>query len=586
MIKPELLNDQVLVILLSTVPGLPLATGLGLLIPALRSGCLKIAPWTAFIGLAASLLIHSGINLEVPWFFMGGRIGLDVTGRAFLLFSSLIWLLSALFARPYLAGSDRKEKNHLFYFYFLVSMSGNFGLILAREVLGFYLFFGLMSFAAYGLIIHERSPAAMRAGRVYIILVILGEVLLFSAFLLLAAQTGSLRLGEPGTVTASNISLLLFFLGFGIKAGALPLHVWLPLAHPAAPAPASAVLSGAMIKAGLLGWLRFLPLGQADTIPGWWGQLFLLFGLLAAFYGIFIGLSQSNPKTILAYSSISQMGLMTTIVGCGLLVNGDRSVIVAVISFYALHHGLAKATLFLAVGVVRPPGKHHSPPQWFWFALALPCLALAGMPGTGGFAAKQGFKELLHLSSPSTAKLLAVALPLAAGGTAMLLTHFFLSIKKLAHTPPDRIDSICGWWVISLIISISLPWLRAVTSPWLDFIPSVDHMGSSMLPIVLGMGFGLFYSLKLHGKNGYHIPAGDMLELLVLLRMPWPFSYSKSTAKPPNKAWRRVLEYQATVRTNIFMHLQHYENLLKRWAVIGSCYVLLCLILLLMLQSH
>ncbi|MGE5306870.1 MAG: proton-conducting transporter membrane subunit [Alphaproteobacteria bacterium] len=107
---------------------------------------------------------------------------------------------------------------------------------------------------------------------------------------------------------------------FAIKAGALGLRFWLPLADPAAPVPASAVLSGAMIKAGLLGWLRFLPLGEA-SLPGF-GYFVIAGGLGAAFFVTLIGVTQKNPKTLLAYSSISQMGIITTGVGTGLVQPG------------------------------------------------------------------------------------------------------------------------------------------------------------------------------------------------------------------------------------------------------------------------
>ena len=126
-------------------------------------------------------------------------------------------------------------------------------------------------------------------------MVILGEILLFTALALIFRSTGSLSLNAITSMPSNHLVILLVLVGFGIKAGALPLHVWLPLAHPAAPTPASAVLSGAMIKAGLLGWLRFLPLGQPGTAV--WGSPCIFAGMLAAFFGVIVGLNQKNPKT-------------------------------------------------------------------------------------------------------------------------------------------------------------------------------------------------------------------------------------------------------------------------------------------------
>ena len=108
---------------------------------------------------------------------------------------------------------------------------------------------------------------------------------------------------------------LLLWLGLGVKAGVIGLHVWLPLAHPVAPAPASAVLSGAMIKAGLLGWLTVLPLGMESLSPAMmqFGNVVLVAGFAAAFGAALYGIWQSHPKAILAYSSISQMGMLTAL---------------------------------------------------------------------------------------------------------------------------------------------------------------------------------------------------------------------------------------------------------------------------------
>src|SRR6516225_7782006 len=115
-------------------------------------------------------------------------------------------------------------------------------------------------------------------------------------------------------------TLVLLIAGFGLKAGLVPLHVWMPLTYPAAPAPAGSVLSGAVVKAGVIGLIRFIPLDHGT--PGW-GEALAIAGLLSAFYGVAVGITQANPKTVLAYSSISQMGLIAMVVGTG-LANSDQ----------------------------------------------------------------------------------------------------------------------------------------------------------------------------------------------------------------------------------------------------------------------
>ena len=329
---------------LLAVPLAPLLVVTALVAGRMRPDALQLAPWAAVPALLVSLTSSADALLEVPWLLLGARFGVDATGRVFLFFTAVLWGLSALYARGYLRDDPRKTE---FAVFFLLAMSGNLGLIVALDAVTFFLFFALMSFASYGLVVHTRDPDALRAGRVYMVLVVLGEVMLFSVLVVLA-NGGTTDLPVGGAAPPHAVTLLVL-LGFGIKAGALPLHVWLPLAHPAAPVPASAVLSGAMIKAGLIGWLRFLPLGQV-ALPEW-GVACVLAGLAAAYYGVAVGLTQTNPKTVLAYSSISQMGLMTMAVGLGMAWPQVWPAALSAVLIYALHHALAKGALFLGVGM-------------------------------------------------------------------------------------------------------------------------------------------------------------------------------------------------------------------------------------------
>ena len=338
-------------------------------------------------------------------------------------------------------------------------MSGNLGLILAQDLGSFYVFFALMSFASYGLVVHERSAAALRAGRVYLILVVIGELALFAAMTMAMAATDAIdfttvRAGLAGAPTRDLI-ILLALIGFGIKAGVLGLHVWLPLAHPVAPTPASAVLSGAMIKAGLLGWLRLLPLGET-ALPGW-AEVFILLGLAAAFYAVVVGLTQRDPKTLLAYSSISQMGIMTLGVGMALAAPHATPAILLAITLYALHHGLNKGALFLGVGVIG--ACHGKQRRRVWWALWLPALALAGVPLSSGMLAKSLLKaHTLHMPE-HWLTLLPLLLSASAVATTLLVGRFMVILAK-----PHSATSAHGaavkliWpWALLVISSVVLP---------------------------------------------------------------------------------------------------------------------------------
>jgi hydrogenase-4 component B len=415
---------------------------------------LRLAPLTALPALLLALLGQEGQPLALPWLLLGTELALDATGRPFLLLSAWLWLLATWFAGRHLAGDPRPRQ---FFLFLLAAMAGNFGLIVAQDLVSFNVCFTLMSLSAYGLVIHRRDPAALRAGRIYLVLVILGEVAIFIGLIGLVYTAGGLLGLTPAGAAATPFSAF-FLLGFAIKAGLPPLHFWLPLAHPAAPIPASSVLSGAMIKAGLLGWLRFLPPGES-TLPEW-GLLLLLLGLFAAFYGAVVGLRRNEPKTVLAWSSISQMGLITAGLGLGLAVPAAYPETLAAVQVYAVHHGLAKGALFLAVGVVgarallapaRTGGGGGWSPAGVLLALGvlLPALSLAGAPGTSGFLAKgqllAGGQAAIVLLLPAEGagalwgpRLFNLLLSLSSVLTALLLIHFLALLGEKWRRPGEN----------------------------------------------------------------------------------------------------------------------------------------------------
>nr|MBF0222284.1 NADH dehydrogenase [Desulfobulbaceae bacterium] len=569
MTVPILFDDQLKILLLSMVPGLPLVVGLSLFIKPLQEFLLRVAPWTALPALAVALFLKPGITLKVPWFFMGGRMGLDPVGQNFLLLAALVWMLSAFFGRSYLRNDSRRC---YFFFFYLLSMAFNFGLILAQEMLGFYLFFGLMSISAYGLIIHTKSDEALLAGKVYIVLVMAGEGLLIAGMLLLASRLPDWELSTIAASQPDNLSLTLLFLGFAIKVGALPVHIWLPLAHPVAPVPASAVLSGVMIKAGLLGWIRFLPVGQEVILSGW-GALFVVLGILAAFYGVLIGLTQREAKSILAYSSISQMGLMTMLVGCGLLSPAFWPQVTNAISIYALNHGLAKAALFLGTGLVRE-GNWQKPPPWLLVLLLFPALALAGLPLTSGAIAKFTIKEILEGLPSQWGVPLKRILPLTALATMLLLGHFLRVISQSIVTPKPMLPAgMLIPWVTLLVGVGGLLWVWPVYPEYAEHITDGNLFWQNLYPVVLGFGI-LFSCWKwCAGKNMPRLPAGDIL---------WLF-YGPSK-KEPGWIYKKFFSRDAAIMKSsgqgemnqvLCNTGRKVEKKFMRWGVVGSCYILL-----------
>jgi formate hydrogenlyase subunit 3/multisubunit Na+/H+ antiporter MnhD subunit len=483
----------------------PLALALLLAVQPLRALALRLAPWAALPALAAAMLGETAVweQLEL---LTGVRLGLDETGRSFLLFSALLWLIAGLYARAYLAADARRAR---FWAFFLAAQAGNLGLIVALDAASFYLGFALMTFAAYGLVVHAGDREALRAGRVYLVMAVLGEALLLAGLLLFVSATGGPNL--PAGSALGTLPAGLLAAGFGVKAGVVLLHMWLPLAHPVAPTPASAVLSGAMIKAGLLGWLRFLPLGQVALID--LGGLLLALGVVSAFYAAAVGLAQREAKTILAYSSVSQMGFMTAGVGAGLLHPAAWPLLATAVTLYAFHHGLAKGALFLGVGVAQAASAAGR--RWGLAGLALPALALAGAPLTSGFLAKDALKAgLADLPAPWPG-LLAVLLPLAAVGTALLMARFVFVLAQTRADSDAQYKGLAGAWLASLVAVAAGAWLAFPEPARASGALQLAQLGSASLPLLAA---GVLVAAALgRGRGrapGARLPAGDVLVIV------------------------------------------------------------------------
>jgi len=462
---------------------LPALLALALVFRATHAATLQLAPWAALPVLLLVIFAPPSETMQLPWLLLGSELGLnDETDRLFLLFTALLWTLAGLFSRAYLADQLRRTA---FYVYFLLAMTGNLGLILAQDLSSFYVFFALMSFASYGLVVHERTSAVLYAGRVYIIMVVIGELALFVAMVMAmgASNATGFAAVRAGLAQAESqdLIILLVFIGFGIKAGVIGLHLWLPLTYTAAPIPASAVLSGAMINAGLLGWLRLLPLGEVALLN--WAEVFILLGLAAAFYGVVVGLTQRDPKTLLAYSSISQMGIMTLGVGLALAAPNANPLILIAITLYALHHGLNKSALFLGVGVIAACHEHQR--RWVWWLLWIPALALAGVPLSSGMLVKGLLKAQTTHAPEHWVTLLPMLLSASAVATTILVGRFMviLAKPKAATSAHDSTTGLIWPWAMLVVSSVALPWWFAPAIPKLFSAASVI---ASTWPVLLG----------------------------------------------------------------------------------------------------
>lgn len=501
--------------LLAAMPGL--AAGGALVVPGRhRAVLVRLSPLAVLAALPLALV--GAEPVAVPWLLLGTTLALDAVARPLLLVAALLYA-AALASTPATVPERRAAFNALL----LVCWLGNAGVLVAADAVTFYLSFAVLSVAAYGLVVHDRTPSAVRAGRVYIVMVVLGELFLLTG-LLLAVHQGGLDLAAlPSAVAQSAYReeiVALLVVGFGVKAGLVPLHVWLPLAHPAAPVPASAVLSGAMVNAGVVGMLRFLPLGEA-ALPVL-GGIVVVLGLVGAFLAAVLGLTQSDPKAVLAYSTVSQMGVLLVLVGVALTEPSLARTVVAAVVLYAVHHGFAKAALFLGVGVWRAYGG-SSARLLVLAGLGAAALAVAGAPFTSGAAAKYATKQAVG-GVPLAGADARLLLSLVAVGTTVLLARFLVLLPRdvaparVRAGPPGLLASFLVLVTAGAVLTWLLPrrWLADAALPKAE----ASALWAAAWPVLLGASLLLAYRVLTSGRAraGRHaglpqVPPGDLVAL-------------------------------------------------------------------------
>ncbi|MBP3460618.1 MAG: proton-conducting membrane transporter [Lachnospiraceae bacterium] len=324
---------------------------------------------------------------------------LDGFGKFFLVIVTIVWILAGCFSFTYM--KHEKKENRYFGFY-LITFGVLIGLGCAGNLITMYAFYEFMTLASFPLVIHNQSREAIMAGLKYLLYSFFGAYMALFGVFFLCRYTDTLTFTPGGTLNmelaAGHESLLLvtaclMIVGFGVKAGMFPLHAWLPTAHPVAPAPASAALSGIIVKAGVLAIVRtiFYMFG-ADFIRGTWVQyLFMTLALITVFMGSMLAFREKVLKKRLAYSTVSQLSYI--LFGIALLnpVGLTGSMI------HMAAHAFIKCALFLCAGAIifqtgittvdGLKGIGKKMPVTIW-CFTIVSLGLIGIPPTGGFISK------------------------------------------------------------------------------------------------------------------------------------------------------------------------------------------------------
>ncbi|MBU0484479.1 MAG: hypothetical protein KKB30_08195 [Proteobacteria bacterium] len=336
----------------------------GLALPGRRVGGFfaRLAVLTGLVGAVLGFIAtafcftHSSTAfLSLPWPTIDGFfvIRLDPLAAVFLFPLFLISGAGQLYGLGY-----RHSRAVWINFFYPLLTAGMVLVIIAGNGLLFLVGWEIMALAGYLLVVTERDDEeAQKAGFIYLVATHTGTLALFGMFALLGSSACLLQLPVVGSLPAAEgttIFLLALF-GFGCKAGIMPLHIWLPRAHAAAPSQVSALMSGVMIKTGIYGLLRIIFMFK--DIPAWWGWLLLGLGLISGLMGITLAIAQTDLKRLLAYSSVENIGIILIGMGGGLLgvthgFTGLALLGLAGALFHVINHGLFKSLLFLSGGAV------------------------------------------------------------------------------------------------------------------------------------------------------------------------------------------------------------------------------------------
>lgn len=396
----------------------PAAYGLGRRNERWRDNAVLLCAALSF-ALSASLTLSTAggkaAALSIPYVLVNG-FSFTATGFRVLysLVASFMWLFTSLFSREYF--SQEREGLNAYWAFTLMTLGATQGVMLSADFLTTFAFFEILSLTSFTWVMREQTKEAIRAGYAYLFVAVFGGLVLLMGLFLLYDACGALeyaalpeavRDANPGQVFAASVCILF---GFGAKASMFPLHVWLPMAHPVAPSPASALLSGALTKVGVYGVLMTM----LEVMDGnrAFGLFVLTLALVTMFLGALLALFSVNLKRTLACSSMSQIGFILTGLatvalcdaqtGAGTLSDAGAALALSGAVLHMLNHSLFKLLLFMAAGValmnahtlsldgIRGWGRNKTALK---MAFAVGGLGISGVPLLNGYLSKSMLHE-------------------------------------------------------------------------------------------------------------------------------------------------------------------------------------------------
>ena len=508
-------------------------------------------------GLGADTPLLSRLPLGLPW--LAWHVRLDALSGFFLMLLGLVLVPVSLYGpgytQEYVAGKSHPAVLHLFTGIFVAGMQL---VVLADDAFFFMVAWEVMSVSSYFLVAFEHQHASnRRAAFLYLMMAQVGALAVLLSFGVLAGLGGDFTFdamrAAPQTLAWGSVAFGLALAGFGMKAGLVPLHVWLPEAHPAAPSHVSALMSGVMLKIAVYGFVRFT--FDLLSAPHWgWGLTALLIGAVSALVGVLFAMVDTDLKRVLAYSSVENVGIVFVGLGFSLLFASSGAPVLAALGlvaalYHAINHALFKSLLFLGAGSIlhtthqrnleHMGGLIRQMPATALFFL-IGSLSISALPPFNGFVSEwltfQTFLQINQLESgtlrallPVAAAMLALTGALAAACFVKVFGLAFLGVARTRHVrhahesdrgmragqallallcllfgvlPVFVVDTLQP--IARLLLGSGLP--RATSNGWLWLTPITPEVASYSAPLVLvGIALGgVIISLARHRQRRSH----------------------------------------------------------------------------------
>ena len=375
--------------------------------PGLRDHYIRLIP-ALELAAALGLLFQEGAQVALPGV---AGVGMTLTGGSLrtllVVLAAVLWQASALAGPSYFHDGPTTNR---YYLYWLLTEGALMGVFLAGDLFTLFVFFEMMSFASYVWVAHNETEEALKAAETYLAIAVIGGMALLSGLLLLHHLLDTLTIGqlrsavavlEPVHRTELYVAGALCLVGFGAKAGMFPLHIWLPKAHPVAPAPASALLSGILTKSGVFGALIVCrELFWTDIS---WNRMVLILAVITMALGAVLAVFSVDLKRTLACSSMSQIGFIMVGTAMQGYLTGENALASLGTVLHMMNHSLIKMVLFISAGVIYL-GTHSlnlndirgwgRDKPWLKAAFFCGAASIAGIPGFSGYVSK----TLLHES--------------------------------------------------------------------------------------------------------------------------------------------------------------------------------------------